>query len=149
MSTPGIDVFIISIKNLNHITDSYTYSSNISDNRRSSHCRATPDSRDTTSRSSRYPPQTAGWAPNPILSATLLSRWHSGRHVQVVESTDIVCLSHLDLMEDDVDGAGVIHYIQPVAHVLTLAIHRQRFAVADIVDEQWDESSTELHTPRR
>ena len=52
-------------------------------------------------------------------------------------------------MEDDVDGAGVIHYIQPVAHVLTLAIYRQRFAVADIVDEQWDESSTELHTPRR
>ena len=67
----------------------------------------------------------------------------------LVESTDIVCLSHLALMEDDVDGAGVIHYIQPVAHVLTLAIHRQRFAVADIVDEQRDESSTELHTPRR
>lgn len=52
-------------------------------------------------------------------------------------------------MEDDVDGAGVIHYIQPVAHVLALAIYRQRFAVADIVDEQRDESSTELHTPRR
>ena len=62
----------------------------------------------------------------------------------LVESTDIVCLSHLTLMEDDVDGAGVIHYIQPVAHVLTLAIYRQRFAVADIVDEQRDELLGEL-----
>ena len=60
-----------------------TYSRNTSDSRRSSHCRATPDSRDTTSRSSRYPPQTGGWAPNRVLSATLLSRWHSGRHVRV------------------------------------------------------------------
>ena len=62
----------------------------------------------------------------------------------LVESADVVCLSHLALMEYDVDGAGVIHYIQPVAHVLTLAIYRQRFAVADIVDEQWDELLGEL-----
>ena len=62
----------------------------------------------------------------------------------LVESSDVVCLSHLALMEDDVDGAGVIHYIQPVAHILSLALYRQRFAVADIVDEQWDELLGEL-----
>ena len=62
----------------------------------------------------------------------------------LVESSDVVCLSHLALMEDDVDGAGMIHYIQPVAHVLTLAIHRQRFAVADVVDEQRDKLLGEL-----
>ena len=62
----------------------------------------------------------------------------------LVESSDIVCLSHLTLMEDDVDGTGVIHYIQPVAHVLTLAIHRQWLAVADIVDEQRNELLREL-----
>ena len=62
----------------------------------------------------------------------------------LVESTDIVSLCNLTLMEDDVDGAGVIHSIQPVAHVLALAIYRQRFAVADIVDEQRDELLGEL-----
>ena len=43
----------------------------------------------------------------------------------LVESSDVVCLSHLALVEDDVDGAGVIHYIQPVAHILTLTIYWQ------------------------
>ena len=47
-------------------------------------------------------------------------------------------------MEDEVDGSGVIHYIQPVAHILSLAIYRQRFAMADIVDEQRDEFLGEL-----
>ena len=62
----------------------------------------------------------------------------------LVESSDVVCLCHLALMEDDVDGAGVIHYIQPVAHILSLAIYRQWFAMADIVDEQRDELLGEL-----
>ena len=39
-------------------------------------------------------------------------------------------------MEDQVDGPSVVLHIQPVAHVLTLAVHRKGFAVADIVDEQ-------------
>ena len=59
--------------NITHITLPGTYFRNTFDNLRSSRCRATPDSQDTTLRSSRYPPQTAGWAPNRVLSATLLS----------------------------------------------------------------------------
>ena len=39
-------------------------------------------------------------------------------------------------MEDGVDGAGVVFDIEPVAHILPLAVHWQRFAVTDIVDEQ-------------
>ena len=62
----------------------------------------------------------------------------------LVESSDVVCLCHLTLMEDEVDGSGVIYHIQPVAHILALAIYRQRFAMADIVDEQRDEFLGEL-----
>ena len=47
-------------------------------------------------------------------------------------------------MEDEVDGARVVLHVEPVAHVLAPAVHRQRFAVAYIVDEQRDELFGEL-----
>ena len=53
-----------------------------------------------------------------------------------VETADVVGLGYLPLVEDQVDGPSVVLHIQPVAHVLTLAVHRKGFAVADIVDEQ-------------
>ena len=54
----------------------------------------------------------------------------------LVEAADVVRVGHLALMENEVDGAGVVFHIQPVAHILALAIDGQRLAVADIVDEQ-------------
>ena len=39
-------------------------------------------------------------------------------------------------MENQVDGSGMVFHIQPVAHILAFAIHRQWLAVADVVDEQ-------------
>ena len=54
----------------------------------------------------------------------------------LVETADVVCLGHLALVEDKVDGTGVVFNIQPVAHVLALAVDGQRFAVTDIVDEK-------------
>ena len=42
-------------------------------------------------------------------------------------------------MEDKVDGPRVVLNIQPVAHVLALAVHRKGLAVADVVDEQRDQ----------
>ena len=54
----------------------------------------------------------------------------------LIETTDIVCVSNLSVVEDDVDGTCMVSYIEPVAHVLTLARYGQRLAVADIVDEQ-------------
>lgn len=53
-----------------------------------------------------------------------------------VEASDIICVGYFAFVENQVDGAGVVFYKQPVAHILALAIHRQRFAVADIVDKK-------------
>ena len=47
-------------------------------------------------------------------------------------------------MEDEVDGTGMIDDIEPVANVLTLAINRQRLAMADIIDEQRNQFLREL-----
>ena len=54
----------------------------------------------------------------------------------LVESAYVVSLSHIALMEYKVNGTCVVFYIQPVAYVQSLTIHRQRFAVAYVVDEQ-------------
>ena len=57
----------------------------------------------------------------------------------LVEASDVVGLRHLALVEDKVDGPRVVLNIQPVAHVLALAVHRKGLAVADVVDEQRDQ----------
>ena len=62
----------------------------------------------------------------------------------LVEASDVVGLGDLALVEDKVDGAGMVFYIQPVAHVFALAIHRQRLAVTDVVDEQRNQFFREL-----
>ena len=53
----------------------------------------------------------------------------------LVEATDVVGFGYFALMEDKVDGTGMILHEQPVAYVLTLAIDWERLAVADVVDE--------------
>ena len=47
-------------------------------------------------------------------------------------------------MEDKVDSASVVFYVQPVAYVQTLAVYRQRLAMTDVVDEERDELLREL-----
>ena len=54
----------------------------------------------------------------------------------LVEAADVVCVGYLSLVEDQVDGPGVVLHVEPVPHVLSLAVDRKRLAVADIVDEQ-------------
>ena len=61
-----------------------------------------------------------------------------------VEAADVVGLGDLAVMEDHVDGTGMVLDEEPVADVLSLAVDRQRFAVADVVDEQRDELLGEL-----
>ena len=61
-----------------------------------------------------------------------------------VESADVVCLGNLPVMENHVDGAGVVFDEEPVAHVLALAVNRKRLLVADVVDEERDELLGEL-----
>ena len=62
----------------------------------------------------------------------------------LVETTDIVSLGYLTIVENHVDGSRMVFYIQPVPHVLTLAIHRQWLAMADIIDEERNQLLWEL-----
>lgn len=61
-----------------------------------------------------------------------------------VESADVVCLSDFSVMENHVDGTRVVLDIQPVAHILALAIDRERLAVAYVVYEQRNKLLWEL-----
>ena len=54
----------------------------------------------------------------------------------LVETTDVIGLGNLTLVENHIDGTGMIYYIQPVAHVLTLTIYWQWLAMTDVVDDQ-------------
>jgi len=47
-------------------------------------------------------------------------------------------------MENHVDGAGMVFHEEPVAHVLALAVNRERLLVADVVDEQRNKLFGEL-----
>ena len=62
----------------------------------------------------------------------------------LVEAANVVGVGYLALMEDDVDGTGMILNVEPVAHVLTLTIDGQRLTVADVVDEQRNQFLGEL-----
>lgn len=53
-----------------------------------------------------------------------------------VEAADIVCLGNPAVVEDHVDGAGMVLDVKPVADVLALAVDGKRLAVTDIVDKQ-------------
>ena len=52
------------------------------------------------------------------------------------ETADVVCLGHASAMEDQVDGAGVVLDVQPVADVFAPSVDGQRPAVTDVVDEE-------------
>ena len=54
----------------------------------------------------------------------------------LVETADVIGLGNLTLVENHIDGTGMIYYIQPVAHVLTLTIYWQWLAMTDVVDDQ-------------
>ena len=62
----------------------------------------------------------------------------------LVETADVVSLGNLTLVENHIDGTGMIHYIQPVSHILTLTIYRQWLAMTDVVDEQRNQLLWEL-----
>ena len=65
----------------------------------------------------------------------------------LVETTDIIGFRNLPIVENHVNGPRMILHVQPVAHVLALTIHRQRLAVADVVDEQRNQLLRELVGP--
>ena len=65
----------------------------------------------------------------------------------LVEPADVVGLGDLPLVEDQVDGAGVVLHVQPVADVLAPAVHGQGFPVPDVIDKQRDKLFRELVRP--
>ena len=62
----------------------------------------------------------------------------------LIETADVIGLGNLTLVENHIDGTGMIYYIQPVAHVLTLTIYWQWLAMTDIVDKQRNQLLREL-----
>ena len=61
-----------------------------------------------------------------------------------VEAADVVRLGNLPVMENHVDGAGMVFHEEPIADVLALAVNRERLLVADIVDEKRNQLFGEL-----
>ena len=62
----------------------------------------------------------------------------------LVEAADVVGVGNLSSMENHVDGTGMVLHVEPVAHVLALAIDGKGTAMADVVDEEGDELLGEL-----
>ena len=62
----------------------------------------------------------------------------------LVEPADVVRLRDAPLVEDDVDGPRVVLHVEPVPHILSLPVYRQRFSMPDVVDEQRDQFLGEL-----
>ena len=62
----------------------------------------------------------------------------------LVETADIVSLSYLSVVENQVNRTCVVHYVEPVPHILSASIDRERLAVTYIVDEQRNELFREL-----
>lgn len=61
-----------------------------------------------------------------------------------IEASDVVGLGGATLVEDEVDGAGVILDIEPVTDILAFSIYRERLAFAYIIDKQRNELFREL-----
>ncbi len=54
----------------------------------------------------------------------------------LIEATYIISIGNLTLMEDKVDGTGMIFYEQPVSHVESLPIDGERLAMADVINKK-------------
>ena len=62
----------------------------------------------------------------------------------LIEAADVVGIAGFAAVEDDVNGAGVVDHVEPVAHVLPFAVDGQGLAVADVVDEEGNQFFREL-----
>ena len=62
----------------------------------------------------------------------------------LVEATYVVGFGYFAFMEDEVDGAGVVFDVEPVAYVLAFTVDGERLAMAYVVDEKGYEFLGEL-----
>ena len=61
-----------------------------------------------------------------------------------VETADIVGITRLTIVENNINSTSMIHDIKPVTNILTLSIDRQGLAVADIVNKEGNKLLREL-----
>ena len=61
-----------------------------------------------------------------------------------VAAADVVGLAGLAAVENDIDGAGVVFYGEPVAHVLALAVDGEGETVQDVVNAEGNQLLREL-----
>ena len=54
----------------------------------------------------------------------------------LVETTDVISIGSITIVENHIDCTCMVNDVEPVAYVLAFAIHWQRLALTDIVDEQ-------------
>ncbi len=62
----------------------------------------------------------------------------------LVKAADVVGVANVTVMENDIDGAGVVHHIKPISHVFSLTVNGEGFAVPNVVDEEGDQFLREL-----
>ena len=62
----------------------------------------------------------------------------------LVVPADVVHLPHAPFVDDEVDRLAVILHIQPITHVLALAVHGQRLIVERVRDHKRNELLGEL-----
>lgn len=82
-----------------------------------------------------------------IAEQTINSLDHQTDEIDVlplIEAADIICVASRTFVEDKIDRTRMIFYKQPVTHVLTLAVDRKWFSMADIVDKERDKLLREL-----
>ena len=53
-----------------------------------------------------------------------------------IETTYIIGIRYFSLMENQIDGTSMIHYIEPITHILPFSVNRKRLAMTDVVDEE-------------
>ena len=61
-----------------------------------------------------------------------------------IKPTNVVGLAVFTFVVHEINGTGMIHDVQPVSGVLTVAVYRQWLFFHDIIDEERDEFLWEL-----
>ena len=61
-----------------------------------------------------------------------------------IKPSYVVSLSDLAVVEDCINGTRMGNHIEPVTHIFSLSVDRERFAMEDVVDKEWYQLLWEL-----
>src|SRR5699024_7189618 len=57
----------------------------------------------------------------------------------LIMSADIVGLEQASFLLNHIDSFGMVHYIEPVAHVFSVSVYRKLLALKRVIDDQGDQ----------